>query len=44
MSYADSEPDEIAAALIDQMQVPLDYLRVATDGALRAAKMIAELL
>lgn len=44
MSYADSDPDAIAAAMIAEIGRPTDYLPVEHDGADRAAALIAEIL
>jgi hypothetical protein len=44
MSYEDAGPEEIAAAIVEELDRPLDYLRVTREGAARAAALIAELL
>ena len=44
MSFADSPPDVIAAAIAQELGREVDYLPVAADGAARAAASIAELL
>ena len=44
MDYRDSPPDVIAAAIAEEIDRPVDYLPVATDGAARAADLIAELI
>jgi pimeloyl-ACP methyl ester carboxylesterase/UDP:flavonoid glycosyltransferase YjiC (YdhE family) len=44
MSFADSPPDVIAAAIAQEIERDVDYLPVAADGAARAAASIAELL
>jgi hypothetical protein len=44
MDYAASGPDEIAAAIASEIGREVDYRPVATDGAARAAAMLAELL
>jgi hypothetical protein len=44
MSFADSPPDVIAAAIARELGREVDYLPVAADGAARAAASIAELL
>ena len=44
MDYRDSPPDAIAAAIAEEIDRPVDYLPVATDGAARAAGLIAELI
>ena len=44
MAYAASDPDAIAAAMVEELARPLDYRPVETDGAAKAAGLIAELL
>jgi pimeloyl-ACP methyl ester carboxylesterase/predicted glycosyltransferase len=44
MDYAASDPDAIAAAIAAEVGRPVDYRPVETDGAARAATLIAELL
>ena len=44
MDYRDSPPDAIAAVIADEIDRPVGYLPVATDGAARAAGLIAELI
>ncbi len=44
MSFAESEPADIAAAIADEIGREVDYRAVETGGARRAAKRIAELL
>jgi pimeloyl-ACP methyl ester carboxylesterase/predicted glycosyltransferase len=44
MDYASSDPDAIAAAITAEIGRPVDYRPVETDGAARAASLIAELL
>ena len=44
MDFADSDPESIAAALVEQMASTSDYLPVASDGAARASGLISELL
>ena len=44
MDYATSDPDAIAAAIAAEIDRPIDYLPVATDGAARAAALIAPLV
>ncbi len=44
MQYHDSTPEDIASALVSEVSRPIDYLPVETDGAARAARLIAELL
>ena len=44
MEFEHSPPEAIADAIADELGRELDYLPVATDGAVRAAALIAELL
>ncbi len=44
MDFATDGPDEIAAAIAEEIGRDVDYRDVATDGAARAAARIAELL
>jgi UDP:flavonoid glycosyltransferase YjiC (YdhE family) len=44
MEYDDSPPDAIAAAIAEEIGREVDYRPVATDGAARAAALIAEVL
>ncbi len=44
MEWRDSPPDAIAAAIAQEIGRDVDYRPVATDGAARAAALIAELL
>jgi pimeloyl-ACP methyl ester carboxylesterase/predicted glycosyltransferase len=44
MSYADADADAIADALADELARPVAYEPVPSDGARRAAALIAELL
>ncbi len=44
MDYATTDPDAIAAAIAAEIGREVDYRPVATDGAARAASLIAELL
>jgi pimeloyl-ACP methyl ester carboxylesterase/predicted glycosyltransferase len=44
MDYATSTPEDIALALHDELSRAIDYRPVETDGAERAAGLIAELL
>ncbi|MDT5077097.1 MAG: hypothetical protein QOJ80_1734 [Mycobacterium sp.] len=45
MSYAEAaDPDRLATAIVAQASGPTSYRRVETDGAARAAAMLAELL
>jgi predicted glycosyltransferase len=43
MLYGDAEPDDIAAAIARELQRDVAYLDVESDGAERAAALIAEL-
>jgi pimeloyl-ACP methyl ester carboxylesterase/predicted glycosyltransferase len=44
LPYDELDADSLAKALLDELDRPLDYLPVATDGAARAAAMLAELI
>jgi hypothetical protein len=44
MDYASSDPDAIAAAITAEIGRPVDYRPVETDGAARAANLIAQLI
>jgi hypothetical protein len=44
MDYQTASPADIAAAIANEIGRTVDYLPVATDGAARAAQLIAELL
>jgi pimeloyl-ACP methyl ester carboxylesterase/predicted glycosyltransferase len=44
MDYASSDPDAIAAAITAGIGRPVDYRPVETDGAARAANLIADLI
>jgi hypothetical protein len=44
MDYGQTDPDQIADAIVAEISRPVDYLPVAADGAARAAALIAELL
>ena len=44
MEFATSDPDAIAAAIVEEIDRPVDYVPVATDGAARAAELIAPLI
>jgi pimeloyl-ACP methyl ester carboxylesterase/predicted glycosyltransferase len=44
MDYATSDPDTIAAAIAAEISREVDYRPVETDGAARAASLIAELV
>jgi len=44
MDYAATDEDDIAAALVEQLGSACDYLPVPTDGAARAAALLADLL
>ena len=44
MEYEEIDPDAIAAAISRQIIRPVDYHTVESDGAARAAAMIAELV
>ncbi len=44
MDFATATPEVIAAAIADEIGRQVDYRPVETDGATRAASLIAELL
>jgi pimeloyl-ACP methyl ester carboxylesterase/predicted glycosyltransferase len=44
LDYADTTPDNLAAAITEHLGQPVSYLPVETDGAANAAAKIAELL
>ena len=44
MDYATTDADAIAAAIAAEIGRAVDYRPVATDGATRAASLIAELV
>ena len=44
MDYATADPDAIAAAMVEEIARPVDYLPVQRDGAARAAALIAPLV
>lgn len=44
LQLADVGPEEIAEALVEELARPLDYRPVETDGAARAAALLAELI
>ncbi len=44
MDYLTADPDAIAQALVGELERELDYVPVPTDGATKAAQLLAELL
>lgn len=44
MDYRDADPDAIAAAIVEELARPIDYLPVPTDGAARVAQLLGELV
>ena len=44
LEYDDADPDRLAATLVAELDREVAYLPVATDGAARAAAMLADLL
>ena len=44
LPYEELDPDALAAAIVEELDRPITYRPVATDGAARAASMLAELL
>jgi predicted glycosyltransferase len=44
LPYDELDPDTLAAAVLEEIDRPIDYRPVATDGAARAARLLADLL
>jgi pimeloyl-ACP methyl ester carboxylesterase len=44
MEFATAMPDMIAAAMVDALEAPARFKPVESDGAMRAARMLAELI
>lgn len=44
MEYVRTDPDDIAAAMVEEFDRALDYLPVRADGAARAASLLADLI
>jgi predicted glycosyltransferase len=44
LDYAQTDADDIASRLVEQLQSPTSYLPVPGDGAARAARLLAELI
>ena len=44
MDYRELTPDRLATAIAEEIERPVDYLAVPTDGARRTARLLAELL
>ena len=44
MDFDESEPDDIATAIAEEIGREVDYRPVETDGARRAAERLAEML
>jgi hypothetical protein len=44
MDYGAADPAAIADALVQELGRPVDYVPVPTDGADRAAQLVAELI
>jgi UDP:flavonoid glycosyltransferase YjiC (YdhE family) len=44
MEYSLTDPDDIAAALLEEVDRAVDYIPVASDGAARAAALLADLV
>ncbi|MGZ4602045.1 MAG: alpha/beta fold hydrolase [Kineosporiaceae bacterium] len=44
VDHAAIDPEHLAIALSEQLRAPVDYLPVPTDGAARAARLLADLL
>ncbi len=44
MDYLSSDPDSLAATMVEELARPVHFRPVEADGAARAAAMLAELL
>ena len=44
MDYAATDPESLAVAIVESLGRPVSYRDVETDGAARAAEMIADLI
>jgi pimeloyl-ACP methyl ester carboxylesterase/predicted glycosyltransferase len=44
MDYASTDPDDLAVAIADEIGRDVDYRPVESDGAVRAARLLAEML
>jgi UDP-N-acetylglucosamine:LPS N-acetylglucosamine transferase len=44
LPYDELDPESLTAAIVEQLGRPVDYRPVATDGAARAADLLADLL
>ncbi|MCW2847486.1 MAG: alpha/beta fold hydrolase [Marmoricola sp.] len=44
MDYRDADPSRIAEAIAEELQRTVSYVEVPTDGATRAARLVAELI
>jgi hypothetical protein len=44
MAYEDLDPESLATAMAEEVSRPVEYRDVETDGAHRAASMIASLI
>ena len=44
MDYATSKPETIAEAMVAALKQPMNFRPVESDGAMRAASMLAEIL
>ena len=44
MEYATTDADDIAAAIVEEIDLFADYLPVSTDGVARAAALLADLI
>ena len=44
MIYEESDPDQIAQAMVEELSHPIAFKAVEADGAARAAAMLSELL
>jgi predicted glycosyltransferase len=44
LDYAETDPEQLAGAIAAEIDRPVDYRPVESDGAARAASLLAELL
>ncbi len=44
LTWPEADPDRLASAMVEEIGRPVSYRAVETDGALRAARLLAELL
>jgi len=44
MDYDRTTPEDLASAMLDHLGKPVHYRDIPTDGTVRAARLVAELL